>query len=181
MTEVTWPLFGALALTGLAGSLHCVGMCGPILLGLSRRLPEGRSFSSDALAYHLGRLWTYALLGLAAGAFGLRLERAWGGPGKKRNRGHFKSKLRRVRSAKSATTIPSASRAFFVGRLDLRVGSLDGRGREVGDHVGGAREVVGAQRQAVGVQGVGPQAETEAQGADEHDFSDEPDQASGIR
>jgi len=79
MSEVTWTLFGALALTGLAGSLHCVGMCGPILLGLSRRLPQGRSFGSDALAYHLGRLWTYVLLGLVAGAFGLRLEQAWGG------------------------------------------------------------------------------------------------------
>ncbi|NIM60130.1 MAG: sulfite exporter TauE/SafE family protein [Acidobacteria bacterium] len=73
------PLFGALALTGLAGSLHCVGMCGPILLGLSRSLPTGRSFSTDALAYHLGRLWTYALLGLIAGSFGRRLELAWGG------------------------------------------------------------------------------------------------------
>jgi len=79
MSDTTWPLLGALALTGLAGSLHCVGMCGPILLGLSRRLPQGRSFSSDALAYHFGRLWTYALLGLIAGAFGRRLEQAWSG------------------------------------------------------------------------------------------------------
>jgi sulfite exporter TauE/SafE len=79
MNDTVWPLFGALMLTGLAGSLHCIGMCGPVLLGLSRRIPQGRSFGSDALAYHLGRLWTYVLLGLIAGAFGLRLEQTWGG------------------------------------------------------------------------------------------------------
>lgn len=79
MSDSSWALFGALLLTGLAGSLHCVGMCGPILIGLSQRLPRGRSFALETLAYHLGRLWTYALLGLIAGAFGQRLERAWGG------------------------------------------------------------------------------------------------------
>jgi len=79
MNEGAWALLGALALTGLAGSLHCVGMCGPLLLGLSSRLPRGRSFGVEAFAYHFGRLWTYALLGLAAGAFGQRLERVWGG------------------------------------------------------------------------------------------------------
>jgi sulfite exporter TauE/SafE len=79
MNGTTLALFGALTLTGLAGSLHCVGMCGPILVGLSRRLPEGRSFARDAMAYHAGRLWTYAVLGLFAGAFGQRLEQAWGG------------------------------------------------------------------------------------------------------
>ena len=79
MNDTTLALFGALALTGLAGSLHCVGMCGPILVGLSRKLPEGRSFAWDALAYHAGRLWTYAVLGLIAGTFGQRLEQAWGG------------------------------------------------------------------------------------------------------
>ena len=78
MNETGWALFGGLLLTGLAGSLHCVGMCGPVLLGLSRRLPEGRSFAVDALAYHLGRIWTYMLLGLLAGAFGQRLHRAMG-------------------------------------------------------------------------------------------------------
>ena len=79
MNDTTLALFGALALTGLAGSLHCVGMCGPILVGLSRKLPEGRSFAWDAIAYHGGRLWTYMVLGLIAGAFGQRLEQSWGG------------------------------------------------------------------------------------------------------
>lgn len=42
---------------GLAGSLHCVGMCGPIVVGLQL----GR------LTYHIGRVITYMLLGLASG------------------------------------------------------------------------------------------------------------------
>lgn len=32
--------FGALFMAGLLGSLHCVGMCGPILLAFSRLLPS---------------------------------------------------------------------------------------------------------------------------------------------
>lgn len=52
----------------LVGSAHCVGMCGPFAL------IAGRSESSSWLAnlgqlscYHVGRLLTYLLLGLAAG------------------------------------------------------------------------------------------------------------------
>lgn len=75
---MNWLLFGGLALTGLAGSLHCVGMCGPLLIGLSRRLPAGRSFAWEVLAYHLGRIWTYVVLGLLAGGLGQRLHQALG-------------------------------------------------------------------------------------------------------
>jgi len=74
----TPALFAALALTGLAGSLHCAGMCGPILIGLSRRLPRDGSFALDSVAYHLGRLWTYALLGAVSGAVGARVGAGWG-------------------------------------------------------------------------------------------------------
>lgn len=44
-------------LLGLAGSLHCVGMCGPIVVGLQL----GR------LTYQVGRVVTYMLLGLVSG------------------------------------------------------------------------------------------------------------------
>lgn len=43
---------------GLASSLHCVGMCGPLLIGLSTR------GSSRGLVYHVGRIWTYVVLAL---------------------------------------------------------------------------------------------------------------------
>ncbi|MFT4623757.1 MAG: sulfite exporter TauE/SafE [Myxococcota bacterium] len=52
-------LFGAL-LGGLIGSPHCVGMCGGFAAA-----------ASDApVAYHLGRLSTYTVLGAAAGTVG---------------------------------------------------------------------------------------------------------------
>ena len=57
---------------GLAGSLHCVGMCGPLSLGLPMH-EASRSRKIIALAlYHLGRIVTYALLGLLFGLMGRR-------------------------------------------------------------------------------------------------------------
>lgn len=70
----------SLFLGGLAASgLHCVGMCGPFVLGQvmadaeviggDRRYGEWRRLAGAALApYHLGRLVTYSLLGGLAGA-----------------------------------------------------------------------------------------------------------------
>jgi sulfite exporter TauE/SafE len=59
-----WTAF----LIGLGGSFHCVGMCGPLALGL----PGGRggrlSLVGGRLLYNAGRVVTYALLG---GIFGL--------------------------------------------------------------------------------------------------------------
>lgn len=63
---------GLIILTAsLAGSGHCVGMCGPfaILAGQS----NSKSFVSRSISvgnYHLGRLLTYLLLGLMAGSAG---------------------------------------------------------------------------------------------------------------
>src|SRR3954469_11433477 len=51
--------------SSLAGSLHCVAMCGP-LVGLS----ASKQSLSLALVHALGRLTTYAALGALAGAVG---------------------------------------------------------------------------------------------------------------
>ncbi len=55
---------------GLVGSLHCVGMCGPIAF----MLPVGKSSPSKKFIqvslYHLGRLISYLALGLVFGAIG---------------------------------------------------------------------------------------------------------------
>ena len=70
------PLF----LAGLSGSaLHCVGMCGPFVLGQvmndagrldpAMRYGEWRRLAGAALLpYHLGRMVTYSALGAVAGA-----------------------------------------------------------------------------------------------------------------
>ena len=70
----------ALFLMGLLGSLgHCVGMCTPVTLLLSRpaRRPEDGAVRREWLILlHLGRLSTYSLLGTLAGALG-QLLRSW--------------------------------------------------------------------------------------------------------
>ncbi len=70
----------ALLFMGLLGSLgHCVGMCTPVTLLLSRpaRGAEGGPVRRGWLVLlHLGRLSTYALLGALAGALGHLLS-AW--------------------------------------------------------------------------------------------------------
>jgi sulfite exporter TauE/SafE len=67
---------GAALLMGLAGSLHCVGMCGP-LIGM---MPYNRSsrwkFFVTKSLNHLGRLTTYTLLGALFGLMGKALVSA---------------------------------------------------------------------------------------------------------
>ncbi|MFN3316942.1 MAG: sulfite exporter TauE/SafE family protein, partial [Raineya sp.] len=55
-------------LTGLFGSMHCVGMCGAIALSL-----PSRTFSGNLL-YNLGRISTYTFLGVIFGTFGKGLD-----------------------------------------------------------------------------------------------------------
>ena len=58
---------------GLVGSLHCAGMCGPLALALP---PAGKTAFAclvGRLAYHLGRILTYALLGILFGILGRTL------------------------------------------------------------------------------------------------------------
>ncbi|MDB4257581.1 sulfite exporter TauE/SafE family protein [Winogradskyella sp.] len=58
---------------GLLGSLHCVGMCGPIAF----MLPVDRTNSfkkiSQITTYHFGRLLAYSIIGLAFGLIGKSL------------------------------------------------------------------------------------------------------------
>lgn len=67
--------------TGLLGSTHCVGMCGGISAALSFALPEearrgGRLFAFQ-LAYNSGRILTYTLLGVVAGALAQGVLGGW--------------------------------------------------------------------------------------------------------
>lgn len=67
LTEV-WLAF----IVGLLGSLHCLGMCGGIVAALSitNRLGAPRSRVLSQVFYNLGRIFTYTMLGAAAGMAG---------------------------------------------------------------------------------------------------------------
>jgi sulfite exporter TauE/SafE len=62
----------ALAL-GFLGSFHCVGMCGPLAMALPLPGQELRHKVLGALLYNMGRVVTYALLGVLFGALGASL------------------------------------------------------------------------------------------------------------
>ncbi len=59
------------------GSLHCVGMCGPLVAFAIGDPKGGRARSSKWLhvAYHGGRLSTYMLVGAACGLLGAAVDR----------------------------------------------------------------------------------------------------------
>ena len=61
-----WTAF----MIGIVGSLHCLGMCGPIAMALpyQDRTPLRTGF--NILQYHMGRIVTYALLGGIIGLVG---------------------------------------------------------------------------------------------------------------
>jgi hypothetical protein len=70
--------FLAPLLIGFLGSLHCLGMCGPLIMAYSLHIPKNGAqgeYPSPALwmtafshhaAFHLGRVFTYGMLGALA-------------------------------------------------------------------------------------------------------------------
>lgn len=70
------PLVAGLLL-GIAGSLHCLGMCGPIALALP--VPKNAvwsRFATGRLLYNIGRVVSYALLGALFGLLGQMISMA---------------------------------------------------------------------------------------------------------
>jgi len=55
---------------GLFGSLHCLGMCGPIAMALPLTSSEKQSVFNQSVLYNMGRVSSYALLGLVMGLLG---------------------------------------------------------------------------------------------------------------
>jgi uncharacterized protein len=75
------PLVAALFLAGLAGSVtHCATMCSGFVLGQAAQLADKPFLARLLLPYHLGRMTTYAALGVLAGSSFYSLT-AWSGFG----------------------------------------------------------------------------------------------------
>lgn len=67
-------LLGTVFVASLLGSLHCVGMCGPFALLAGTNAP-GKSSVGPTLAYSLGRLVSYTMVGLVFGLLGMAINR----------------------------------------------------------------------------------------------------------
>ena len=68
-----WQVITAGWVLGMISSFHCIGMCGPLALGLPvQRLSRPWQIVA-ILSYHTGRVLTYATLGLLCGLMGRRI------------------------------------------------------------------------------------------------------------
>jgi len=63
-------IMGSAFIMGLAGSLHCVGMCGPLALSLPVSHTNNLSRIAGGIVYNSGRILTYTVMGLILGTLG---------------------------------------------------------------------------------------------------------------
>ena len=70
------PEILAAFVVGLVGSLHCIGMCGPIAIALPVPDSNNLSFFTGRILYNLGRVVTYSLLGAVLGLVGSKIALA---------------------------------------------------------------------------------------------------------
>lgn len=66
--------YTALFLIGLTGSLHCLGMCGPIVLALPSQDKSPSVLFLNRILYNSGRILSYALIGFMIGFIGSKLN-----------------------------------------------------------------------------------------------------------
>lgn len=66
-----WIVFLPMLLMGLISSGHCIGMCGGIMGALTLAIPASASHKrwGILLAYNLGRITSYSVMGLLVGLF----------------------------------------------------------------------------------------------------------------
>ena len=64
-----WAAF----LMGLVGSLHCIGMCGPLTLLLPPGAYNSFRYVAGRVLYNSGRVFTYTILGALVGLLGEQL------------------------------------------------------------------------------------------------------------
>lgn len=77
---IEWSSLSAAFLLGLFSSAHCVGMCGGIMGALSMAVPANAKARRwiILLSYNLGRIFSYALMGVIVGAFSRQITEAGG-------------------------------------------------------------------------------------------------------
>ncbi len=59
---------------GLSSSLHCLGMCGPLVMAIPMKRHTPYAHAWGITQYHLGKTLTYAVLGFMIGLIGLSVQ-----------------------------------------------------------------------------------------------------------
>lgn len=67
-------LYASMFMLGLGGSLHCLGMCGPLVMAVP--FPKSRQNLLSKTLYFLGKALAYGILGAVISLFGLKA--LWG-------------------------------------------------------------------------------------------------------
>lgn len=62
---------------GLAGSLHCLGMCGPIFIASAGFYDTPWQYGRSLVLHHMGKIATYAGIGMFMGVLGLGTTLLW--------------------------------------------------------------------------------------------------------
>jgi uncharacterized protein len=65
---INW--YAAAFIMGLAGSLHCLAMCGPIFAAVSGFYTQPKEYFRPLLLHHFGKIVSYASIGLFMGFIG---------------------------------------------------------------------------------------------------------------
>lgn len=60
-------------LMGFIGSVHCIGMCGPLTMALPFSQQKNIFKYVSMILYHFGKIFSYATLGLIVGVFGKQI------------------------------------------------------------------------------------------------------------
>lgn len=55
---------------GFMGSMHCIGMCGPLVMSIHKSGGAHKPNPIYQLAYHIGKILSYVLIGIIFGALG---------------------------------------------------------------------------------------------------------------
>lgn len=59
---------------GLGASMHCLGMCGPLVMIIPMKSTKPIDKAWGITQYHIGKTFTYALLGLLVGIVGISIQ-----------------------------------------------------------------------------------------------------------
>jgi sulfite exporter TauE/SafE len=69
-----WEFLLSGLLLGLASSLHCAGMCGPLVLSMPFYSSDGHLSWRSMFEYHIGKTLMYTALGALFGVFGMGIK-----------------------------------------------------------------------------------------------------------